>query len=110
MKLIIGNMNPKMRDFIKLNNFTDKILVINKMCNVKTIKEKVDIIIPFGVIGPNGLISNTQVHMEELLMSVDAISIKYGSHANTNILKKLSGIYQVPIEFINLNNNKRLLL
>ena len=48
MKLIVGNMSNAIKDFIKRNNFTEHVLVINKMCNVKTIKEPVDVIIPFG--------------------------------------------------------------
>ena len=57
------------------------------MCNVKTIKGEVDIIIPFAKIEPNGLITNTQVHFEELLMSVNVKSIKYGNpHAKSCLL------------------------
>ena len=41
MKLIVGNMSNAIKDFIKRNNFTEHVLVINKMCNVKTIKEPV---------------------------------------------------------------------
>ena len=110
LKLIIGNMNPKMMDFIKLNSFTDKIMVINKMCNVKTIKDNVDIIIPFGIIEASGLVSNTQVHLEELLMSVNATSIKYGASINTPILKKISKDYSIPLELIPINKDTRLLL
>lgn len=74
MKIIVGNMTHKLREFIKKYHFTSKIIVINKMCNVKTIKGEVDIIIPFAKIEPNGLITNTQVHFEELLMSVNVKS------------------------------------
>ena len=84
MKLIVGNMSNAIKDFIKRNNFTEHVLVINKMCNVKTIKEPVDVIIPFGYLTDVGLISNTLVHLEELIMSVDVKSIKYGNKQRKN--------------------------
>ena len=70
MKVIVGNMSYKLKDFIRKYQFTSRIIVINKMCNVKTIKGKVDVFIPFGRLEKNGLITNTQVNLEELLMSL----------------------------------------
>lgn len=111
MKLIIGNMNNAMKDFIKRNNFTEHIMVINKMCNVKTIKETVDVIIPFGYLTDNGLISNTLVHLEELIMSIDVKSIKYGNNINKEKMNTISKKYNIPTEHIdNLNKRTHLLL
>lgn len=104
-------MNDKMKNFIIKNNFTDKILVINKMCNVKTIKEHVDLIIPFGYINEFGLISNTQVHLEELLMSIPIDIIKYGNKSIKNEMIKIENNYHIPTELINLDLfNERLTL
>ena len=95
MKLIVGNMSNAIKDFIKRNNFTEHVLVINKMCNVKTIKEPVDVIIPFGYLTDVGLISNTLVHLEELIMSVDVKSIKYGNKVNREKLDLIGKKYGI---------------
>ena len=111
MKLIVGNMSNAIKDFIKRNNFTEHVLVINKMCNVKTIKEPVDVIIPFGYLTDVGLISNTLVHLEELIMSVDVKSIKYGNMVNREKIDLIGKKYGIPVEHIdNLNKRTRLLL
>ena len=104
MKLIVGTMNPKMKYLIKTSKFNDKVLVISKMCNVKAIKGSVDLIIPFGKIENNGLITNTLVHLEELLMSVKVNIIKYGNPNNRTEINRISNLYNVPSVFINLNN------
>lgn len=111
MKLIIGNMSDAMKNFIKQNNFVEHILVINKMCNVKTIKEPVDVIIPFGYLNDTGLINNTLVHLEELIMSIDVKSIKYGNNINKEKIKLIGLKYNIPIDYIdNLNKQTRLVL
>ena len=99
MKLIVGNMSNAIKDFIKRNNFTEHVLVINKLCNVKTIKEPVDVIIPFGYLTDVGLISNTLVHLEELIMSVDVKSIKYGNMVNREKIDLISR-FQLPLAFL----------
>lgn len=108
MKLIVGNMSPKLREFIKTHQFDGKIIVINKMCNVKAIKNKVDLIIPFGKVEENGLITNTQVHLEELLMSVDVNVIFYGNKFAKNKIETIANKYNIEahyVDFINLNRN-----
>lgn len=108
MKLIIGNMNNLMKTFLKNYDFNSKILVINKMCNVKTIKEDVDIIIPFGYITDTGLVSNTLVHIYELIISVNVNKIIYANPKCCDILNKISLEYNIPVEFIDLKHtNKR---
>lgn len=107
MKLIIGNMSYKLRDFIKKYQFDSKIMVINKMCNVKTIKGEVDIIIPFGKVESNGLITNTQVNLEELLMSVDARVVKYGNILAKEKIEKITNRYQVDSVYLNFSTYDR---
>ena len=98
MKIIVGNMTHKLREFIKKYHFTSKIIVINKMCNVKTI------IIPFAKIEPNGLITNTQVHFEELLMSVNVKSIKYGNPHAKSSFEEIAHRYGIIANYLDLNN------
>lgn len=110
MKLIVGNMSSRLQEFIRKHHFTNRIMVINKMCNVKIIKDEVDIIIPFGYVLDNGLINNTMVHLEELLMSVDAKSIKYGNSFHEEKLIEIANKYNVPIERIDLRSKNKLTL
>lgn len=107
MKLIIGNMSIKLRDFLKKYQFEDRILVINKMCNVKTIKGSVDVIIPFGNIESSGLITNTQVHLAELLMSLDVKIIKYGNIKAKEKIEKIAEMYDIPTVYLDLSNHDR---
>lgn len=103
MKLIIGNMDKKTIDFIKKCKFTEKMLIINKMCNVKTIKEKVDVIIPYNIILNSGKISNTMVHLEELIITLEVAKIYYTNSYNHEQMKRLSSIYKVEVIHIDLN-------
>lgn len=104
MKLIIGVMDNRMKNFIKTNNFDSKIMLINKMCNIKTIKDDVDVIIPFGFINEYGIISNTAVHIYELVMTLNVKKILYGNISNKMLLDKLSNEYNIPTEYISLKN------
>ena len=103
MKLIVANMSYRLRDFIKKYQFTSKVMVINKMCNVKTIKEIVDVIIPFGKVENNGLISATQVHLEELLMTINVNKIIYSNPKAENELTNIANKYGVKLEYLDLN-------
>lgn len=104
MKLVIGQMNHQMQNFIRRSTFSEKMLLINKMCNVKSIKDDVSIIIPYGIIMKNGLISNTQVHLEELLISLNVINIFYTNPYNKVIFEKLQSKYHFQLFFIDINN------
>ena len=107
MKLIIGIMDNRMKNFIKVNNFDSKIIVINKMCNIKTIKDEVDVIIPFGFINEYGIISNTSVHIYELIMTLKVNKILYGNISNKIILDKISNDYSIPVDYISLKNETK---
>ncbi len=111
MKLIIGSMNPKMKEFLSKYDFNSKIMLISKMCNVKTIKGDVDIIIPFSSINNIGIVNNTHVHIPELIMSVNVKSITYGNINNKNYLESIGTSYQIPIKYLDLNTlQKRYLI
>ena len=107
MKLIIGIMDNRMKNFIKVNNFDSKIIVINKMCNIKTIKDEVDVIIPFGFVNEYGIISNTSVHIYELIMTLKVNKILYGNISNKIILDKISNDYSIPVDYISLKNKTK---
>ncbi len=107
MKLIIGIMDDRMKNFIKVNNFDSKIIVINKMCNIKTIKDEVDVIIPFGFVNEYGIISNTSVHIYELIMTLKVNKILYGNISNKIILDKISNDYSIPVDYISLKNETK---
>lgn len=110
MKLVIGTMSTRLQEFIRKHHFTSRTMIINKMCNVKAIKDDVDLIIPFGDLLDNGLISNTMVHLEELLMSVNVKIIKYGNPNLEYKLTKIAQKYDIPIEKIDIRSNEKLKL
>ena len=103
MKLIIGNMDKKTIDFIKKCKFTEKMLIINKMCNVKSIKDKVDIIMPYNIILNSGKVSNTMVHLEELIITLDVNKIYYTNSYNHDYMRRMNSIYNVEVIHIDLN-------
>ena len=67
--VLIGMMDNRMKEFIKNHKFHDKIVVAYKICNIKHLTCDIDVIIPFGYLLENGLISNTYIHLYELLLS-----------------------------------------
>lgn len=107
MKVIVGNMTYKLRDFIKNYQFTSRIIVINKMCNVKTIKGKVEVFIPFGRLEKNGLILGTQVNLEELLMSLNVETLYYGNLKNKEEIEEIGNRYDVNVVYLDINNLDR---
>ncbi|MGM9899808.1 MAG: hypothetical protein ACI32E_04420 [Bacilli bacterium] len=108
MILLIGNMDNRIKEFIKNAKFTKRMMMINKMCNVKTIKEDVDVIIPYGIINQFGLISSTNVHLEELLISLDVRKLYYTNPYNKPILERLKQKYHfdlIYLEIVKSNNS-----
>lgn len=101
MNLVIGNVDYQMTKFLRKQNFTEKTLVINKICNVKYLTEPVVIYIPFGVINKYGIVNNTMVHLEELLITLNVLKVYYGDERNIEYLNKLKDIYGV--DFIKIN-------
>lgn len=107
MKVIVGNMNPKLREFIRKSKFTSRVIVINKMCNVKTIKGDVDIFIPFGLMMKNGLIQNTEVNVAELIMSLNVKTLYFGNSKNKDEFEKYAKLYDINLVFLDTNTFER---
>lgn len=84
-----------MKKFLKNNFSGSEVKIIYKMCNVKLIKDKVEVIIPFGFVQDNGLISNTYVHFYELLMSIDVDKVIYFNSYNEYKLQQICDEFQV---------------
>lgn len=105
MILIIGTVDRKLQDFIKKSKFHQKVLVINKMCNVKTITQNVTVLIPFQIVLKNGLVSNTAVHLEELIITLNVDEIIYTNMYNKDIMDYFSKTYNVKTRYYNLNDS-----
>lgn len=110
MILIIGNMDKQLQNFVKNSKFKERMMIINKMCNVKTITDDVDVIIPFQIILKNGLVSNTAVHLEELVITLNVRKILYTNIYNKQIMEYLEKTYNVETEYFNLSDNSNNLL
>lgn len=95
MIIIIGVMDNRMRDFIKSHKFHDKIVVAYKICNIKHIKEECDVIIPFGYLMENELISNTYIQLYELLLTLNIKNLYYYNEHNINRLKSYADEFGV---------------
>ena len=107
MKIVVGSMSTKLQEFLRKYQFNSRVTVIHKMCNVKLIKEPSDVIIPFGVINEYGLVSNTQVHLEELLMSVDVKKIIYGNIRAKNKIEEIANRHQVETVYMDFRTLDR---
>ena len=105
MKLVIGNMDKKTIEFIKKSIFTEKMLIINKMCNVKKIKDDVDIIIPYNIIMKSGNISNTLVHLEELIITLNVKKVFYSNSYNIERMNYLSKTYNIETIKFDISDN-----
>ncbi len=106
MKLIVGTMDKKLQTFIKKSTFSERMMLINKMCNVKTINEDVDVIIPYGIITSVGLISNTYVHLEELLITLNVRKLIYTNKYNKQIFESLQKKYHFELLYLDLTQQQ----
>ena len=97
MIIIIGTMDNRMREFIKNHKFHNKIVVAYKICNIKHIKASCEVIIPFGYIMNNDLISNTYIQLYELLLTLDIKKIYYYNEYNIERLKSLANEFNVEV-------------
>lgn len=102
MILIVGNMDKQLQNFVRRSTFKERMMVINKMCNVKTITDDVDVLIPFQIVLKNGLVSNTAVHLEELVISLNVRKIIYTNAYNQMIMEHLGKTYNVQTEYLDL--------
>lgn len=101
MNVIVGNIDDKMKKFIIKSKFDASTIIINKMCNVKYITEPINLFIPFDKINNVGIINNTLVHLEELLISANVKKIFYGVIDDKEKYEKLSLIYNIDVIYIN---------
>lgn len=104
MILIIGSMDRRLQDFIRNNKFHQKVLVINKMCNIKTITQNVKVLIPFQIVLKNGIVSNTAVHLEELIITLNVDEIIYTNIYNKDVMEYLEKTYNVKTTYHNLTS------
>lgn len=109
MILIIGNLNKRTTDFIKKSTFSEKMKIINKMCNVKYIKEDVKLIIPFEIVLKSGIISNTLVHLEELMITLNIKEVIYTNSYNNKVMEFLSNRYNIRIKYLDMNKETKFL-
>ncbi len=92
MKIVIGENT-------KINNlFAEKMnaLLTDEMCGIKFIKEEVEIFIPYEEVLNNGLITNTKVYLEELLITLNVKKL-YLSQQNNSYLQELRDFYKIEI-------------
>ena len=97
MIIIIGVMDNRMKNFIKSHKFNDKIIVAYKICNIKHIKEECDVIIPFGYLMSNDLISNTYIQFYELMLTLNIKKIYYYNDYNIERLRKIANEFSAEI-------------
>ena len=102
MNIIVGVIDDRMKYFLKTSKFQNQTLVIDKMCNVKYLTDPIRLYIPFGKINKVGLVENTFVHVEELVISTNVKKIFYGNLENKEQLERISRIYKIDIEQINI--------
>ena len=102
MNIVIGNLNDDIKRFLRKEKIKSPTLVINKMCNVKYITNPIYVYIPYGRINKAGLLENTMVHIEELIITTNVIKIYYGDKRNDEFFKRIKDIYKVDVERINV--------
>lgn len=103
MILIIGSMDRRLQDFIRNSKFHEKVLVISKMCNIKTITQNVKVLIPFQIVLKNGIVSNTAVHLEELIITLNVDEVIYTNIYNKDVMDYLERTYNVKTTYLNLS-------
>lgn len=92
MKIVIGEKR------VDNNLFAEKInaLLTDEMCGIKFIKEEVELFIPYEKILDNGMISNTNIFIEELLITLNVKKL-YLSQRNNSYLQDLRDYYKIEI-------------
>lgn len=90
MKIVLGEKNDKT---IK---FAEKIkgIFADEMCGIKFIKEEVDIYIPYARILDNGMIENTNLYFEEVLLTLNIKKVYY-RYVITESIEKILSFYQI---------------
>lgn len=90
MRIVIGEKNDKTLQYAK----KAKAIFADEMCGIKFIKEEVEIIIPFGKILENGMVENTKIYFEELLITLNVKKVYYQYTINS-YLEDLKSFYHI---------------
>lgn len=90
IKIVLGEKNDKTKYFSIIN---DAILT-DELCGIKFIKEEVELFIPYSIVLDNGMISNTSLFIEELLITLNVKKV-YLAQTNNDYLEKISVFYKV---------------
>lgn len=98
MYVVIGTRNNKMDAFIEKFLLGKKYMIVDKMCTLNRITKSIVVIIPFGRLEPNGLITNTYVHIPELLMTCDVKMIICHQNMNFKELTGITSYFKVPVK------------
>ena len=92
MKIVIGEKRVDNNLFAKKINA----LLTDEMCGIKFIKEEVELFIPYEKILDNGMISNTNIFIEELLITLNVKKL-YLSQRINSYLQDLRDYYKIEI-------------
>lgn len=90
MRIVIGEKNDKTLQYAK----KAKAIFADEMCGIKFIKEEVEIIIPFSKILENGMVENTKIYFEELLITLNVKKVYY-QHTINSYLEDLKSFYHI---------------
>ena len=90
MKIVLGEKNDKTLKFAEKN----KAIFADEMCAIKFIKEEVEVFIPFSKILNNGIVENTKIYFEELLITLDVKKVYY-QYPSNSYLEELTAFYHI---------------
>ena len=92
MRIVIGENKKDNNLFAQKNDA----LLADEMCGIKFIKEEVDIFIPYEKVLMNGMITNTNLYFEELLITLNVKKV-YLSQPDNSYLQSIRDFYKVEI-------------
>lgn len=92
-----------MNEFLKKHQFNERIIVTNKICNIKFIKGEVKVLIPYEIVLKSGLVSNTLIHLEELIITLNVKEIIYTNSYNHKIMNYLKDTYKISVKHLKIN-------
>ncbi len=90
MKIVIGEKNGKTIKYA----YNIKAILADEMCGIKSIKEDVEIYIPYDKILDNGMIDNTNIYFEEVLITLNVKKVYYRYSLN-DYLKGVIKFYHI---------------
>lgn len=88
MKIVLGEKNDKTLKYAQ----NIKAVFADEICGIKFIKEEVEIYIPYDKILDNGMVENTKIYFEEILITLNVKKIFYRYSLN-DYLKGLVMFY-----------------